>query len=74
MRKKSNKRDAIADLIKNLRSSFKNMSLPTRKKAWEAMTSEKGKKEIKKIIANPNRQIDSLLIQNFSFKEWIDSN
>gem|GEM_PF-4128742 len=47
------------------------MSYPTRKKAWKAITSEKGKKEINKIIVNPNRQIDSLLIKNFSFKEWL---
>lgn len=74
MSKKSNKRDAIEDLIKNLRKSFKDMSYPTRKKAWKAVTSEKGKKEIDKIIVNPNRQVDSLLIKRFSFREWIKSN
>ncbi len=72
MSKKSNKRDAIEDIVKNLRSSFKDMSYPTRKEVWKAITSEKGKKEINKIIVNPNRQIDSLLIKNFSFKEWIN--
>lgn len=52
---KSNSREAIEYLAKSVRDAFKDMSLSTRRRAWSAITSSKGKEEVRKMIFNLNR-------------------
>jgi hypothetical protein len=66
----TNKRDAIENIVRNLRKSFKDMTLQTRRKAWKSVRSDNGEKQVKKLIVNPNRQIQPLIM---SFKEWINN-
>lgn len=81
MKKKSaksnetNLRTAIVEIAKSLESVFKRYSRQTRAKAWEKITSKDGEKEIKKILNDPTRQINTfqkLATQSESFKIWID--
>jgi len=56
--KKSNLKDAIMDLAKSIEGVFRKYTRPTRERAWEKITGKDGEKEIKKIMVNPNRQLD----------------
>lgn len=55
----TNLKNAIVDLAKSMESVFKKYSRQTRTKAWEKLTSKAGEKEMKKIINDPNRQINT---------------
>jgi hypothetical protein len=71
---KTNIRSAVVDIAKSLESVFKKYSRQTRVKAWEKITSKAGEKEVKKILNDPTRQINTfqkLAIKNESFKEWL---
>jgi len=57
--KKTNLRGAILDLAKNIQDVFKKYSRQTREKAWEKISTKNGEKEIKKIIIDPKRQINT---------------
>ncbi len=61
---------AITDIANALAAVFQKYTLPTRKSAWHKITSPVGEKEIKKIIKNPKRNIDTLF-RPISLKEWI---
>jgi len=69
---KTNAKDAAMDMAKALRDVFKKHSLNSRKKAWSALTSKEGEKEMDKIIAHPDRPINT--ISKLSFREWIQEN
>lgn len=56
--KKTNLKDAIIDLARGLESVFKKYTRSTREKAWDRMTSKDGEREVRKIIADPNRQLN----------------
>ena len=60
---------AIISLAKAIQSAFKGMSRKRRKDAWNAINSEKGKKEIADLMNNPDRQISRFTLLK-SFKEW----
>lgn len=74
----TNLRKAIVDIAKELESVFKKYSRQTRTKAWEKITSKDGEKEIRKILNDPARPINTfqkLATKNeaiLGFKEWID--
>jgi hypothetical protein len=65
----SKPRDAIEDIVRKLRKSFKDMTLQTRRKAWKSVRSDHGEKQVQKLIVNPDRQLQPLIM---SFKEWIN--
>lgn len=71
----TNLKDAVVDIAKALESVFKKYSKSTREKAWARITSKDGEKEIKKIIVDPNRQVNTfqkLATKNESFSAWLD--
>lgn len=75
-KEKSNLRDAIVDIAKSLESVFKKYTRNTREKAWNKITSKDGEKEVKKILQDPTRQINTfqkLATQNESFKAWLEN-
>ena len=72
-------KDAIVDIAKSLESVFKRYTRNTRSKAWEKITSKDGEREIKKIIQDPARQINTfqkLATQKEStapsFSAWVE--
>jgi len=65
----SNVQQAILDIASNLTKSFKKFSKPTREKAWQRITSADGEKQVKKIINDPSRQLNTF--PQLAFKEWI---
>jgi hypothetical protein len=71
---KTNLRGAVVDIAKSLEAIFKKYSRQTRVKAWDKITSKEGEKEVKKILNDPARQINTfqkLATKNESFKEWL---
>jgi len=68
----TNIQKAIVDIAGNLEKSFRKFSKSTRDKAWDRLTSAEGEKEIKKILQNPNRQLNTF--QKLAFKEWLVEN
>ena len=71
----TNLKDAIVDLAKGLEVVFKKYSKGTREKAWERLTGKDGQKEVKKILIDPTRQINTfqkLANKNESFSEWME--
>lgn len=73
----TNLRKAIVDIAKELESVFKKYSRQTRAKAWEKITSKDGEKEVRKILNDPSRPINTfqkLATQNeavMGFGDWI---
>lgn len=77
MDNKTNLRNAIVDLAKSLESVFKKYSRQTRNKAWNKITSKEGEKEVKKILNDPDRPINTFqkLATESSYgnlKVWLD--
>lgn len=85
MEKKNNKtnlKDAIVDLAKGLETVFRKYSKSTRTKAWQRITSKKGEEEVRKILVDPSRQVNTFQkLANESaeepegflkFSEWLD--
>lgn len=75
----TNLRKAIVDIAKELESVFKKYSRQTRIKAWEKIISKDGEKEVKKILNDPSRPINTfqkLATQNemvICFGKWLES-
>lgn len=73
----TNLRKAIVDIAKELESVFKKYSRQTRTKAWERLTGKEGEKEVRKILNDPTRPINTfqkLATKNETvtkFGEWI---
>jgi len=68
-------KDAVVDIAKALESVFKKYSRSTREKAWERVTGREGEKEIKKILVDPHRQVNTfqkLANKNESFSVWLE--
>lgn len=56
--KRTNLKDAIMELARGIESAFRKYTKSTREKAWKKITSRDGEREIKKILVNPNRQLN----------------
>lgn len=74
---KTNLRNAIVDLAKSLESVFKKYSRQTRSKAWNRLTSKEGEREVRKILNDPDRPINTfqkLATESTSIdlKVWLD--
>lgn len=72
----TNVKDAIVDIAKNLETVFRKYTKNTREKAWKKITSKDGEKEIKKIIVDPRRPINTFQKlatqkENINFKDWL---
>lgn len=70
----TNLKNAIVDIAKSLGSVFKKYSRSTREKAWERVTSKEGEREVKKVLLDPKRQVNTfqkLATKNESFLSWI---
>lgn len=65
----TNLQKAILDIASNLEKSFRKFSKSTREKAWQRLTSADGEKQVKKILVDPNRQLNTF--QQLAFKEWL---
>ncbi len=77
MDNKTNLRNAIVDLAKSLESVFKKYSRQTRNKAWSKITSKQGEKEVKKILNDPDRPINTFQklateSSSLQLKVWLD--
>lgn len=69
----TNLKDAIVDLARSLETVFRKYSRGTREKAWERLTSRKGEAEVKKILLDPKRQINTFQkLATESFSEWME--
>lgn len=69
---KTNLKNAIVDIVKNLESVFRKYSRQTREKAWERLTSKQGEKEMVKILNDPSRPVNTFQkLATDSFKEWL---
>lgn len=55
----TNLKSAIVDLARSLEVVFKKYSRQTRSKAWEKITGKDGEREVKKIINDPLRPINT---------------
>jgi hypothetical protein len=74
----TNIKNAIVDIAKSLETVFKKYSKSTREKAWDKITSKDGEKEIKKIIVDPNRPINTFQKlatqkdESCKFSKWLE--
>lgn len=71
----TNLKNAVVDLAKSLETVFKKYSRSTREKAWDKLTSAEGEKEVKKILLDPHRQVNTfqkLANKNESFSVWLE--
>jgi hypothetical protein len=67
---KSDIKNAIVDMASSLAGVFKKYTRSTREKAWKDLTDHRGQVEIKKILQDPSRPINTF--QKLSFREWLD--
>jgi hypothetical protein len=68
---KSDPRDALSDIVHNLKSTFGRYNRTARRKAWDALEKPAGKKVVRDLVMNPKRPILGLP-KLLSFKEWLD--
>jgi hypothetical protein len=57
--KESNPTKATMELANLLKDYFNGLTLNTREKVWAKITSKKGENEVKELIRNPSRSINS---------------
>lgn len=69
---KSSVQFAAADMAKSLVNVFHQYTRHSRTKGFEQLTSNKGMKELKKFLVNPNRPLSTF--RKLSFKEWLEEN
>lgn len=55
----NNKTEAMKDFVKSTKKVFSDYDLTTRKKVWEAITSNKGKELVNKIVKNPKTYLSN---------------
>jgi len=53
----SSKPKAVVAMVDALKSVFNDYDLASRKKAWEALTSSKGKEQMNTLVRNPKSYI-----------------
>lgn len=70
MSEKSNPRQAIMDMAAALKGVFKDYSRTARRRAWKSLISNKGKREIEKILTTTSRPLNPF--RTLQFAEWLD--
>jgi hypothetical protein len=68
---KSSPRDALTDMVSSLKGVFNKYDRSSRKKAWKAIGSPQGKKEMNQLLDSPTRPVTGVS-KWLSFKEWIN--
>jgi RNA polymerase-binding transcription factor DksA len=66
----SSSKKAVVDIAKALRGVFKKHTVSNRRDAWEAISNSRGKKEVEKLLRNPNRNINTF--KQLAFREWLE--
>lgn len=69
---KSDPRDALSDIVYNLKSIFGRYDRTARRKAWDALEKPAGQKLVRGLVTNPERPIVGLP-KLLSFKEWLET-
>lgn len=73
MGQKSSQKEAIVDMMEKLASVFKKYTRESRRKAWDKLTSPKGKREVNKILTDPYRPLNQFRqLALLNFREWMD--
>jgi hypothetical protein len=65
-------RDAIIDMVKALKPVLKKNTRHAREEAWKKLTDKKGQEQMKKILNDPDRPINTF--STLAFKEWFLEN
>lgn len=65
----TNRQKAIVDMASTLAKVFKKYSRSNREKAWADLTDDKGQKEMKKILQDPDRSLNGF--PKLAFREWL---
>jgi hypothetical protein len=66
----SSSKEVIVDLGKSIQNVFKKYSKINRERGWNVIQSSDGRKQIEKIINNPNLSLSGF--QKLNFREWLD--
>lgn len=69
----TNRQKAIVDMASSLAKVFKKYSRSNREKAWSDLTDEKGQREMKKILQDPDRSLNGfpkLAFRENSFAQY----
>ena len=67
----TDQRKTVEALLQAIQSIFKKSTRGARERAWNSLTSSKGRSEMGKMINNPERSL-SLYRDLVSFKEWLN--
>ena len=73
MGQKSSQKEAIADMMEKLAGVFKKYTRESRRKAWDKLTSSKGKREVSKILTDPYRPLNQFRKLALTFREWMEA-
>ena len=65
--------NALMDMAGALAKIFRRYSRATRKEAWRSIISNKGKKEVNRLLLDPDIPITRFRRIGRGFKEWLDS-
>jgi hypothetical protein len=63
-------RDALASLFSCVQSTFKRYDRSSRRQAWNALITGKGKEEVNKLLNSPTHQVIGIP-RLLKFKEWL---
>lgn len=66
----SNTRKAVVDIADAVKGVFKNYTMNSRRRAWKAITSDKGDEEIERLVKLPSRPTTKFRFLNFA--EWLN--
>lgn len=67
---KSDPRDALEDIVSDLKKTFKRYDRTARRKAWDSLSKPRGKELVRGLLLNPERPVVGLP-RLLSFKEWL---
>ena len=78
MAQKNNVKDAVVDIVKSLETVFKKYSRQARTKAWDRLTGKQGDREMRKILNDPDRPVNTFqkLVEDegfVGFSKWMES-
>jgi len=65
----SDNRQAVVDMASALRNVYKKYNRETRRKAWRALTSKKGRDLMDKLLNQTSRPVSHF--RTLSFREWL---
>lgn len=66
---KTQLQNATTDMASALKDVFKKYTRQTREKAWSKLTSQDGRREMDKLLQDPNRPLSQF--RKLNFAEWL---